>query len=305
MTRMAAVGLALATLAIGVQRPAFRSGADAVRVDVQVLRNGQPVAGLTTADFEVKDSGVVQRIEALSLEQEPVDVLFLLDTSASMRGEPIDRLKEAAHAAVGALDARDRVALLTFSHVLAPPLDWTDDRRATGAAIDALTADGNTSLTDAVFTALTMREHARGRMLVLAFSDGFDTASWLDPLRVVDLARRSDLVTETVYLGSNLVVLGANTSTLASPVGRKWYLEEPVPFREQFLPVLAQQTGGETLTPRREGLAAAFVRIVRNFKMRYVLSFTPEHVPAEGWHPLDVKLTRVKADLHARPGYQR
>ncbi|MGH9410283.1 MAG: VWA domain-containing protein [Vicinamibacterales bacterium] len=272
----------------------FRAGVDAVRVDVQVTRKGQPVANLTSEDFELKDSGVVQRIEAVSLEQQPVDVLFVLDTSQSMEGERLARLKEAAHAAVGVLDAQDRVAVLTFSERLSRPLDWTPDRAAAGAAIDALAASGNTSLEDAALAALTLRQSARGRMLALIFSDGLDTASWLDPLRVIDQARQSDLVIDAVMLG-----------LAPDDARRRWFQSAPVPFRDQFLPALAAETGGDVLTASGADLTDAFVRIVRLFKTRYVLSYVPEGVAPDGWHPIAVRLTHGKADIHARRGYQR
>ncbi|HYT75883.1 MAG TPA: hypothetical protein VEL79_14110 [Vicinamibacterales bacterium] len=41
------------------------------------------------------------------------------------------------------------------------------------------------------------------------------------------------------------------------------------------------------------------------FKSRYVLSYAPKGVPEEGWHPVDVRLTRGPADIRARRGYQR
>lgn len=37
----------------------FRAGTDAVQVDVLVTRGDRPVAGLTAADFELRDNGVV------------------------------------------------------------------------------------------------------------------------------------------------------------------------------------------------------------------------------------------------------
>jgi hypothetical protein len=78
-----------------------------------------------------------------------------------------------------------------------------------------------------------------------------------------------------------------------------------VPFREQFLPALVEETGGDLLSADRTDLKDAFVRIVRLFKTRYVISYVPENVPAGGWHPIGVRLTRIKADIRARGGYER
>jgi hypothetical protein len=80
----------------------FRSSAQAVLVDVQVLEGNVPVAGLTAADFELRDSGVAQKIEAVTFEDVPVSLMLALDVSGSVKGAPLEHLKEAARAAAAA-----------------------------------------------------------------------------------------------------------------------------------------------------------------------------------------------------------
>lgn len=300
------VGLVLATQ----QRPAFRSGVDAVRIDVQVIRDGRPVTGLSAADFELRDSGVTQQIEVVSLEQQPIDVLFAFDTSESMTGQPLATLKDAAHAAVEALAKDDRTALLTFSHALTRRSEWTDDRKNITDAIDSTSANGATSLQDAVLASCTLRERARGRMLILLFSDGMDTASWLDPLRALDQAKRTDAVFDAVSMPPSHVVppgvkAGPVPPPLPNAVRMRWFLAEPILFRQEFLGALAQETGGDVITATAPTLRDTFVRIVTLFKTRYVLSYVPKGVAAQGWHPVDVRLTHGAADIRARRGYQR
>ena len=53
---------------------------------------------------------------------------------------------------------------------------------------------GNTSLVDASFAGMMLAESDVGRGLVIVFSDGATTASWLRPKAVLDVARRSDAV---------------------------------------------------------------------------------------------------------------
>lgn len=69
----------------------FRSGTDAVLVDVEVTSGGRPVAGLTAADFELTDSGVVQQVNVMSFADVPVSLLLVLDTSSSVDGERLAR----------------------------------------------------------------------------------------------------------------------------------------------------------------------------------------------------------------------
>ena len=53
------------------QRPVFRAGAHFVRVDVYPTRNGQPVTGLTAADFELLEDGRPQTIETIEFIESP------------------------------------------------------------------------------------------------------------------------------------------------------------------------------------------------------------------------------------------
>jgi VWFA-related protein len=305
-----AVALGLGLVLAFQQRPAFRSGIDAVRIDVQVIRDGHPVTGLTVADFELRDSGVKQQIEVVSLEQQPIDVLFAFDTSESMAGRPLATLKDAAHAAVGVLAKDDRAALLTFSHALSRRSEWTDDRKNITDAIDSTSANGATSLQDAVLASCTLRVRARGRMLVLLFSDGMDTVSWLDPLRALDQAKRTDAVFEAVsippsHVSPPGVPAGPVPRTLPEGVRTRWFLDEPVLFRQEFLRALARETGGDLITASAPTLRDTFVRIVTLFKTRYVLSYVPKVSPRKAGTPVDVRLTHGAADVRARRGYQR
>ncbi len=311
---MKAIVEALVVLSVGIMqapRPAFRSGVDAVRIDVQVIHDGRPVEGLTAEDFELRDSGVRQQIGVLSLDTQPADVLFAFDTSESMSGEPLASLKKAAHAAIGVLGKDDRAALLTFSHALSLRARWTGDRTGIHDAIDSTRAGGATALHDAVVATCALTAGARGRTLVLLFSDGMDTVSWLgDPLRALEQARRTDAVFDAVSMPPpHVVPAGVKTGPVPSPLAdsvmSRWFLQEPVLFRQQFLRVLTQETGGDVIVATEPTLRDTFVRMVTLFKTRYVLSYVPKGVSAPGWHPVDVRLTRRPGELRARRGYQR
>jgi hypothetical protein len=71
---------------IGAQAPTFRTGVDAVRVDVLVNDGSRPVTGLAADDFELRDSGVVQTLDAVAIADVPISMMIALDVSESVKG---------------------------------------------------------------------------------------------------------------------------------------------------------------------------------------------------------------------------
>ena len=94
----------------------FKSGVDVVRVDALVTDGRTPIAGLTAADFELRDNGVVQTIDSATLESLPLSIIFVLDTSASLAGDKMRHLGDAVGLLLDGLHADDRAGLVTFSH---------------------------------------------------------------------------------------------------------------------------------------------------------------------------------------------
>ena len=86
----------------------------------------------------------------------------------------------------------------------------------------------------------------------------------------------------------------------------RWFLEEPRWFGQEFVPALVDETGGEVIVANRSrDLRDAFVKILSAFRARYVLTYSPQDVPASGWHPIEVRVRNAKGDVRARPGYAR
>ena len=113
---------------------------------------------------------------------------------------------------------------------------------------------------------------------MIVFSDGVDTASWLPGDRVLDAARRSDVV-----------VYGVSVRSTQRP---------------DFLRELSRLTGGSLLeVDSTRDLGPAFVRLLEEFRQRYLLNYVPQGVSTEGWHDLKVTVRRRRAVVNARAGY--
>lgn len=255
----------------------FRSRALAVRVDVLVTNGRTPVAGLNAADFELRDNDVVQNIEVIETGGVPLNVVLALDTSASVEGKRYADLVAATHALLDGLSQADRAALIGFDHAVRPAVALTEDLALVRRQLDAIRPSGLTSIMDAVHVALAATLTQPGRSLVLVCTDGEDVSSWLTPADVLESAARSNAVVYAVSAG-----------------GR------PMRALEQ----LTGATGGELLrVASTDGLRSAFERILRSFRNRYVLAYTPTGVAIGGRHRLDVRVKQRGLTATARPGY--
>ena len=277
-TAAALLALTAATTTVRTQDVTFSSRIEAVRVDVLVTDNGQPVRGLGPGDFEIRDNGVLQQIDLVSFEQIPLNVVLALDMSDSVAGERLERLRTASNAILGGLEKNDQAALVIFSEAVQLGAKLSGDVAAVRTALQRARGKGDTSIIDGAYAAIQIGESDAGRALLVVFSDGLDTASWLPAERVLDAAKRSDVVAYAVAVRS--------------------------PVKPEFLRDLTSFTGGRLFEiEKMDNLDAVFLGILQEFRQRYLVSYTPRGVAKEGWHRLDVRVKRG-GTIKARPGYQ-
>ena len=183
----------------------------------------------------------------------------------------------------------DRVGALAFTQRVSLLSEWTDSPAAVVRAVETVRSSGLTALADGAFAALTLRDPAPGRRsLMLLFSDGDDTASWLPDRAVLDKAARTDVVVYTVARVE--AVAGARA---------------PRP-KTELLADLASATGGRSFIAEGTGrLREFFERTMSEFRTRYLLTYSPRGVEPSGWHQLTVSLKNRSARVQARRGYQR
>ena len=141
-----ASGCAIASAPARTGAQQFSARVDQVRVDVLITDRGQVVRGLQPPDFEVLDNGVAQRVDLLTFEQVPLNVILALDLSDSVSGERLDHLRGAARALLDGLSARDQAALLTFSHTVRLQERLTSNVDRLRQALDQVQPAGSTAL---------------------------------------------------------------------------------------------------------------------------------------------------------------
>ena len=120
-------------------------------------------------------------------------------------------------------------------------------------------------------------------------TDGRNNVSWLKARDVIEAARRHETVIYPVA-----VALGPGYQLPAhGPVIRD---------AAALLELMARQTGGRVMEAEwNTDLERVFSGILREYRQRYILTFTPAGVgTGDGWHTLDVKVRRRGATVRAR-----
>ena len=275
---MAALVASAASLHAQSQVGVFSAKVEAVRVDVLVTNGDTPILGLGPGDFELFDNGVPQQIDLVSFEQIPLNVILALDMSDSVAGDKLTRLQRAIATLLQGLKKDDQAALVTFSQqvVLGAPL--ATDLAPLQHALEGAGGSGDTALIDGTYAGIMVGESDVGRGLLIVFSDGVDTASWLTADSVLDTAKRSDIVVYAVSVRAK--------------------------SKPEFLAELASLTGGRLHEiEKTANLSAVFLSVLDEFRLRYLVSYTPRGVDASGFHRLEVRIKGRKATVRARPGY--
>lgn len=278
MSRWTPAIVLLCTAVLSAQ-PTFSTKVEGVRVDVLVTdASRRPLRGLTAADFAIRDNGVPQQVDVVSFGETSLNVGLAFDLSESVAGERLEQLRAASRSLTAELQPADQLSLVTFDQAVTVRCRLSTDRACVDRELAAATPTGETALIDGVFAAMMVGESEVGRSLLMVMSDGLDTASWLTADRVLDMARRSDVV---VY-----------------PIAGKG-------ARPEFVEELADLTGGRVHEiDNTTDLSATFRSILDEFRYRYLLTYTSRGVPKDGWHKLEVRVNRAGARIKARPGYQ-
>ena len=106
----------------------IRVGVNLVLLDATVKnKSGQIMADLKKEDFEVREDGVVQKLDVFSRDELPLEVALVLDLSDSI-GPFLGPLRDAATTALAALKPDDEVALFTFSTEAQLRVPFTKDK---------------------------------------------------------------------------------------------------------------------------------------------------------------------------------
>src|SRR3984957_1693563 len=144
----------------------FRSDVSLVRVDAQVVdSSNRAIIHLHAGDFVLREDGRVVPIRNFASDNMPLDVLFLLDVSGSMRPH-VQRIADASGQALTELGKDDSMGIRVFDRYTRVRLAFNSNRQDVQREFDRLLRDerfnGGTDITRAMLDAADyMRNNGR------------------------------------------------------------------------------------------------------------------------------------------------
>jgi Ca-activated chloride channel homolog len=280
------------------EKAASKSPDDFPRADLRVDRTevlvpvavndslNRPVSGLEKENFRVFDDKIEQVITSFSMEDEPVAVALVFDTSGSMRGSEREE-RAAANEFFKTANPEDEFALVEFDSAPRLVVPVTADPAKVTYQLLFAHAKGNTALLDAVFLGLhEIKKANKKRKALVVITDGGENNSRYTPTEIRNVVKESDVL---------IYSIGVFTDSYNTDAGG-------------VLNSISEQTGGRMFKTQGMRLSDIAAKISIDLRNRYLLGYVPSNRERNGrYHLVEVKIVPPKGlppvKAHWRTGY--
>ena len=237
----------------------------------------RPVTGLDKEHFRIFDNKVEQTLSHFAMDDEPLAVGLVFDTSASM-GSKLRRSRMAASAFFKTANPEDEFFLVQFNDTPRLTIPLTARTEEIQNALAFTTAKGRTALLDAIYLALhELKKSNKQRKALLIISDGGDNSSRYTESEVKNLVRENDVIIYAIGIFEPMASRNRTAEEMSGP---------------GLLSEVAEQTGGRHFpVDNLSELPDIAAKIGVELRNRYVLGFAPSSPQRDGkYHKLQVKL---------------
>jgi VWFA-related protein len=270
------------------QQPVFRADTQIVSLYATATDGSRrPVSDLVKEDFAIFDNNAPQETVIFESDVQPISIVVMLDTSASMTGN-LELLEQAAEQFVLRLLPADKAMVGAFNDKIEfVPKQFTSDRDTLVASLRQLDFGNPTKLYDAIAASIERLREVRGRRVVLVFTDGADTSSEENVRSVLAMAHDYDVMIYAIGLRSDY--FNGARRVRSKPDGG--------------LKGLAAETGGgyfeldDTID-----LAPTFTKVAHELHTQYVLGFAPPVLDGK-LHRVEVRVNRPGVTVRTRRSY--
>ena len=252
----------------------------------------RPVTGLERDNFRIFDNRAEQKITNFSMEDEPVAVGLVFDTSGSM-GDKLHQSRMAASAFFRTSNPEDEFFLVEFDSSPRLVVPLTSDTGSIESQLVFTKSKGSTALLDGLMLALhEMKKSKKNKKALLVISDGGDNNSRYTESEVKNVLTETDCLVYSI--GVFEAVLAGRTSEEIGGAG--------------LLGKISESTGGRLFPASPNELPDIAQKIGVDLRNRYVIGYQPENQLRDGkYHQVRVVVIPPrglpKLAAHWRTGY--
>jgi len=249
----------------------------------------RPVTGLERENFRVFEDKVEQKIAQFAMDDDPVAVGLVFDTSGSM-GSKLQRSRMAAVQFFKTANAEDEFFLVEFDNSPRLEVPLTRDIGQIENQLTFSQSKGSTALLDAIYLALhEMKRSKKNKKALLIISDGGDNHSRYSQKEVTDVVKESDVLIYSIGVFGG----GGSPEEAGGPA---------------LLSKVSEQTGGRLFEANAVELPDIARKIGIELRNRYILGYSPQNQVRDGkYHRIEVKMMPPrglpKLNAHWRLGY--
>ena len=252
-----------------------------------VDKQGRPVAtGLGSGDaFQVMEDGVPQQIRRVdSVDQTPLRLVTLIDSSGSMMGRMAATRQAAVDFLRQTLRPGDQASVITFNKSPRVLVPLTGDVAELEEGLDSVVAGDETALWDSLIYSLYSLNDTKGQRAVLVLSDGLDRISRFTYDQALECARRAGVAVYAIGLALDQGERREGTQRLAK---------------------LASVTGGRAyFAAGTAELAGVYSQIESELRARWRIAYQSSNTKTDGaFRAVQVKLAKSGLEARTISGY--
>jgi Ca-activated chloride channel family protein len=240
-------------------------------------RSDKLVGDLTKESFTVFEDGAPQTIRDFLLEDRPITMAIVLDSSGSMR-DAMPEVHQAASSFVETLRPQDRALVIDFDDKVFLLQELTSDQALLKEAVTSTEALGSTALYDALHAAFRKLRGIEGRKAIVLLSDGDDSSSQFAYARILEEAKAQSVLMYGIGLGD---------------------------VKKSVLKEFSETTGGRAFfVGKASELAEVYRKIAEELRRQYYLSYSTTNTKWDGrFIKLEVKSKNPDWSVRSRRGY--
>ncbi len=190
-------------------------------------------------------------VEKISQTSEPISISLVIDTSGSMKGQPIKDAIESASSFIDKLREIDKLSIIGFSESPTVFSSFSSDKERLKKSLTEIQANGETALFDGIIRAIEQFEIQKDlkHKFIIVLSDGADTVSRSGIEDVIKMANDNGITIYCIGLVSN-------------------------EYKPESIKSIAQSTGGYLLlTSESTQLKGLYDVVEKQIKSLYKISY--------------------------------